>query len=69
MTTLAFSIISLFGMASLVANATQVVVVRKSRVRRIPSICFFLWGFFTLSQEAARPPATSGIQGMLLTED
>lgn len=69
MTTLNVSIISLFGMASFVAKATQIVVVRKSRVRRIPSICFLSLGCFMLSLEASRLPATSGIQGVLLTED
>lgn len=57
MTTLAVSIISLFGMASLIAKATQVVVVRKSRVRRIPSICFLSLGVLHAITGGCPPPS------------
>lgn len=57
MTTLAASIISLFGMASLGAKATQVVVVRKSRVSIIPSISFLPLGVLHAITGGLPPPS------------
>lgn len=44
MITIANYMISFFGIASFIAKATQVVVVRRSRMRRTYSICLFPLG-------------------------